>query len=68
MTTREAFKKLITTPAISNVLGIHRGDVGKMKKEMLQTPAKYPTEERMNALLTKAGYKVKQEKMWEEKK
>ena len=62
MKTKQAFKKMITTPSIWKVLGIPAARVLYFRNRIKN---KLPVEtDKMEELLLKAGYKVKQEKLW----
>ncbi len=63
MTTREAFKKLISARAVHNQLGISSAAVRHYRADIKKK--EWPSTDLMSELLAKAGYKVKQEKLWE---
>ena len=62
MTTREAFKKLLSERGSAARLGRTRGEFGGYRSRARE--GKYPSEDLMTALLIKAGYKVVQERKW----
>lgn len=63
--TREAFKAMLETPALSNILGVSRGTVANWKRSMEgigeQNP---PTLDKMEEMLLKYGATVVKEKVW----
>lgn len=63
MPTKQAFFFLMQERGIFNKLGYHRGTIGRMRHD-IEHLDKYPTEETMESLLLKAGWKIKQEKLW----
>lgn len=67
MTTKVAFLKLISERGIYKRLELHRGRIGNMKN-LIKSNDEYPSEDKMQELLEKAGYKIIQERKWEIKK
>ncbi len=66
MTTKEAFVKLISERGVYKRLGVTKGYIGFVKDQIKKEEPKYPSIDTMEKMLEKAGFKVVQEKEWEE--
>lgn len=64
MTTKEAFTQLISKRGWYKDLGIKEGTANSMVAYFKGTRAGRISEEKIEEVLQKAGYKVVQEKMW----
>lgn len=62
--TREAFLKMLETPAVYKVLGVTRGTVSAWKAGVSGTGDRPPTLDKMEEMLLKYGASVEREKVW----
>jgi hypothetical protein len=67
MTTKEAFLRMLSIPAVNKLLGQHRSAIGRIKSD-IEKHDKWPSIDKMEELLIKAGFTTIQEKLWDIKK
>lgn len=62
--TREAFLKMLETPAVNKILGVSAGTASAWKAGVLGTGDRPPTIDKMEEMLQKYGAEVVREKVW----
>lgn len=63
LNTKQAFYFLMQEDDLPARLGYHRGTIGRIRHD-IKYNNKYPSIEKMEEMLVKGGWKVKQEKLW----